>query len=107
MSATEKLKDGHGNGGAAAGPQQVEVHCDYLAADDKIRAKFAQSTRLIEVKAWARAEFVPNPPSDKAYYLNDDKSRHRFTPEEEQKTLLDLGYQHKADLRLNEEQASG
>ena len=87
--------------------QDVEVHCDYLGADEKIRRKFPQSARLAEVKKWARQTFVPNPPSDKAYFLSDDKSRRRFTDEEEQKTLLAMGYEHKADLRLTEEQISG
>jgi hypothetical protein len=85
----------------------VEVHCDYLGADDPIKRKFPQTAKLAEVKQWARESFVPHPPSDKAYYLNDDKTRHRFTAEEEQKSLLALGYEHQAKLRLNEEQVAG
>lgn len=87
---------------------EVQVHCDYISADDPIHRKFSTDTVLSIVKEWARAEFVPNPPSDKAYYLNDDKTRHRFTAEEEQRTLAQLGYEHgPVHLRLNEEQASG
>lgn len=85
----------------------VAVQCDYISADEPIHRKFPPTTLLAAVKQWARDEFVPNPPSDKAYYLNDDKSRHHFTTEEEQKTLAHLGYKHSAHLRLNEEQASG
>jgi hypothetical protein len=86
---------------------EVAVKCDYISADDPIHRKFPPATLLAAVKQWAREEFVPNPPSDKAYYLNDDKSRHRFTAEEEQKTLAQLGYRQSAHFRLNEEQASG
>jgi len=85
----------------------VEVHCDYISADEPIKRRFPSSTILGEVKEWARGEFVPNPPSDKAYYLSDDKSRHRFTADEEKQTLEQLGYKHEAKLRLNEEQAAG
>jgi hypothetical protein len=85
----------------------VQVHMDYISADEPIHKKFASNTLIAAVKDWARQTFVPNPPSDKAYYLNDDKSRHRFTAEEEQKTLAELGYKGSAHLRLNEEQASG
>jgi hypothetical protein len=85
----------------------VAVKCDYISADQPIHRKFPPATLLAAVKQWAREEFVPNPPSDKAYYLNDDKSRHRFTKEEQQKTLALLGYEHTAHFRLNEEQASG
>ena len=86
----------------------VQVHCDYISADEPIHRKFSTGTVLAVVKEWARTEFVPNPPSDKAYYLNDDKTRHRFTAEEEQQTLAQLGYERGAvHLRLNEEQASG
>jgi hypothetical protein len=86
---------------------EVEVHCDYLGADDAVKRKFLESASLSEVKSWAREHFVPNPPSDKAYFLNDDKTRHRFTQEEEAMSLQALGYHHKADLRLSEEQLSG
>jgi hypothetical protein len=85
----------------------IEVHCDYLGADDPIKRKFGESTLLSEVRQWAREHFVPSPPSDKAYFLNDDKTRHRFTAEEEAMSLVALGYKHKADLRLTEEQLSG
>jgi hypothetical protein len=85
----------------------IEVHCDYISADEPIKRKFPSSTVLAEVKDWARGEFVPNPPSDKVYYLSDDKSRHRFTAEEENQTLEQLGYKREAKLRLNEEQAAG
>jgi hypothetical protein len=87
--------------------EQVVVHVDYISADEPIQSKFPPNTLLGAVKDWARQQFVPNPPSDKAYYLNDDKTRHRFTPAEEQKSLADLGYEHTAHFRLNEEQASG
>jgi len=96
---------GHDQGDKRA--HDVAVKCDYISADEPIHRKFPPATLLAAVKQWAREELVPNPPSDKAYYLNDDKSRHRFTAEEEQKTLVQLGYQHNAHLRLNEEQASG
>jgi len=89
------------------GGDLVEVHCDYISADEPIKRKFPSSTVLAEVKEWARGEFVPNPPSDKAYYLSDDKSRHRFTTEEETQSLDQVGYKHEAKLRLNEEQAAG
>ncbi len=85
----------------------VNVHCDYISADEPIHQKFPSSTLLIAVKDWARAEFVPNPPSDKTFYLNDDKTRHRFTPEEEQQSLSQLGYRREAKFRLNEEQIAG
>jgi len=61
------------------GGDLVEVHCDYISADEPIKKKFPSSSTLVEVKKWAREEFVPNPPSDKVYYLSDDKTRHRFT----------------------------
>jgi hypothetical protein len=89
------------------GGDLVEVHCDYISADKPIKRKFASSSTLAEVKDWARGEFVPNPPSDKAYYLSDDKTRHRFTADEERQTLQASGYQHEAKLRLNEEQVAG
>jgi hypothetical protein len=85
----------------------VQVHVDYISADNPIHRKFPPTTQLLVVKTWAQQTFVPHPPSDKAYYLNDDKTRRRFTTEEEQKTLADLGYTHVAHLRLNEEQVSG
>lgn len=97
-SRTGDEKEGHGG---------VQVHVDYISADEPIHDSFAPDTKLIAVKDWARARFVPNPPSDKTYYLNDDKSRHRFTTDEEQKTLEQLGYTHIAHFRLNEEQVSG
>lgn len=88
--------------------REVQVHCDYISADGPIHRKFDTDTTLAIVKDWARSMFVPNPPSDKAYYLNDDKTRHRFTEQEEQQSLAQLGYEHGAvHLRLNEEQASG
>ncbi len=104
MSATEIEK---GEKGKKLDVKEVEVHCDYLGADEKIRRKFPQTALMGEVKQWAREQFAPNPPSDKAYYLVDDKTRHRFTEEEERRTLLTLGYEHKADLRLAEEQVAG
>jgi hypothetical protein len=85
----------------------VQVHVDYISADEPIHAGYPATTRLLVVKAWAQKTFVPNPPSDKTYYLNDDKTRHRFTTEEEQKTLAELGYIHVAHFRLNEEQIAG
>lgn len=86
----------------------VQVHCDYISADEPIHERFPAGTVLAVVKNWARETFVPNPPSDKAYYLNDDKTRHRFTSEEELRTLAMLGYERGAvHFRLNEEQASG
>jgi hypothetical protein len=100
-------EQGGGGHGQPEKDRLVEVHCDYLGADEPIKRKFPQAAKLVEVKLWARETFVPHPPSDKAYYLNDDKTRHRFTAEEEQKSLLALGYEHEAKLRLNEEQASG
>ncbi len=101
------------NEGVVAGPGEkhggdlVEVHCDYISADEPIHRKFPPTATLAEVKAWAREIFVPNPPSGKAYYLSDDKTRRRFTPEEEALTLQQAGYEHEAKLRLNEEQVSG
>ncbi|WP_310571223.1 hypothetical protein [Gemmatimonas sp.] len=90
------------------GVKEVQVHCDYISADQPITRKFPTDTVLSAIKIWARSVFVPNPPSDKAYYLNDDKSRHRFTAVEEEQTLAQLGYERgAAHFRLNEEQASG
>jgi hypothetical protein len=86
---------------------EIQVSVDYISADDAIHQKFNATALLSEVKTWARGVFVPLPPSDKAYYLNDDKSRHRFTTEEEGQTLQQLEYKGGAHLRLNEEQASG
>jgi len=88
-------------------PEQVNVVCDYLSADDVIERIFPANTELRRVKEWAREVFVPNPPSDKAFFLSDDKTRHRFTESEEQKTLAQLGYSHQAHLRLHEEQVAG
>lgn len=85
----------------------VQVHVDYISADEPIHRKFPPDTTIAAVKQWAREQFVPQPPSDKAYYLNDDKTRHRFTADEEQRTLAHLGYEHVAHFRLNEEQAAG
>lgn len=108
MSAIETEKgEKERQGGEKPDVKEVEVHVDYIGADDKVRRKFPQTAVLAEVKQWAREQFVPNPPSDKAYYLVDDKTRHRFTEAEEQETLLALGYEHKADLRLTEEQIAG
>ncbi len=92
---------------SAKNETSIEVHCDYLGADEPIKRKFVESALLSEVKQWAREHFVPSPPSDKAYFLNDDKTRHRFTAEEENMSLAALGFRHKADLRLTEEQLSG
>src|SRR5689334_14543929 len=97
MKDADKAKEGH----------DVNVHCDYISADEPIHRKFPADTVLSGVKQWAREQFVPTPPSDKAYYLNDDKTRHRFTEDEEKRTLSQLGYDHIAHFRLNEEQASG
>lgn len=85
----------------------VQVHVDYISADEPIHRKFPPETTIAAVKQWAREQFVPQPPSDKAYYLNDDKTRHRFTAEEEQQTLAQRGYENEAHFRLNEEQAAG
>ena len=93
--------------GQKMGGNVVQVHCDYISADKPLKRKFPSSSTLVEVKDWARGEFVPNPPSDKAYYLSDDKTRHRFTPDEEKQTLQASGYDHEAKLRLNEEQVAG
>src|SRR5690242_10279535 len=89
------------------GGHDVQVHVDYISADEPIHRKFPQATQLVVVKTWAREQFVPHPPSDKTYYLNDEKTRHRFTAAEEEQTLAQLGYTHSAHLRLNEEQVSG
>jgi hypothetical protein len=85
----------------------IQVLVDYISADEPIHEKFPPETTIAAVKQWAREQFVPQPPSDKAYYLNDDKTRHRFTADEEQRTLAQLGYEHVAHFRLNEEQAAG
>ena len=85
----------------------VQVHVDYISADEPIHRKFPPNTTIAAIKQWAREQFVPQPPSDKAYYLNDDKTRHRFTTEEEQQTLAQRGYENAAHFRLNEEQAAG
>lgn len=106
MSETE-LSKGEKDGGKKPHGKAVVVECDYLGADDPIERTFASTTVLGEVKEWAKGKFVPVPPSDKTYYLNDDKTRHRFTAEEEQRTLESLGYEHEAEFRLNEEQMSG
>ena len=87
--------------------KKVKVTCDYLGADEPLTREFLQSTLLGAVKQWARGEFVPVPPSDKAYFIINDKTRHRFTDEEEHRSLLALGFDHKAELRLGEEQKSG
>jgi len=89
------------------GREKVEVHCDYISADKPIHEKFSPDASIADVKTWAREQFVPNPPSDKIYYLNDDKTRRRFTQEDETKSLVALGYEHVAHFRLNEEQWSG
>lgn len=94
-----------GRGGKSA--HEVQVHVDYISADEPIHQKFPPETTIAAIKEWAREQFVPLPPSDKAYYLNDDKTRHRFTADEEQRTLAQLDYEHVAHFRLNEEQASG
>jgi len=110
-SVGEAASSQHGGGAAEVlvgkPVQDVQLHVDYISADEPIHRKFPSDTILAAVKQWAREQFVPHPPSDKAYYLNDDKTRHRFTPEEEQRTLAHLGYEHSAHFRLNEEQASG
>ena|SRR5438034_2714170 len=93
--------------GSKSGGDLVEVHCDYISADKPIKKKFSSSATVAEVKKWAREEFVPNPPSDKIYYLSDEKTRHRFTDAEELQTLEQVGYKNEAKLRLNEEQAAG
>lgn len=85
----------------------VQVHVDYISADEPIHGTFPPDTTIAAIKLWAREQFVPQPPSDKAYYLNDDKTRRRFTTDEEQRTLSQLGYEHVAHFRLNEEQATG
>lgn len=92
---------------AVARLREVQVHMDYISADDPIHQKFPDTALLAAVKEWARGIFVPEPPSDKAFYVTDDKTRHRFTPEEELRSLNALGYEHVAHLRLNEEQISG
>jgi hypothetical protein len=88
-------------------PGEILVHVDYISADEPIHRRFPETARLSEVKEWARSVFVPNPPSDKTFYMTDDKTRHRFTAQEEGETLAQLGYTHEAHLRLNEEQISG
>jgi hypothetical protein len=88
-------------------PGHVRVHVDYISADHPIQRDFAESTLLSAVKEWARREFVPNPPSDKAFYLVDEKTGHRFSEREEQESLKTLGYKHVAHFRLNEEQIAG
>ena len=85
----------------------VEVLVDYISADAPVHHRFGLDTTIGAVKSWARQEFVPNPPSDKAFYLNDDKTRHRFTEAEEAMSLAQLGYSHEAKFRLNEEQIAG
>lgn len=107
MSAIDVGKEQGKGTGNKPDAKDVEVHCDYLGADEAIRRKFPQTALMADVKKWARQTFVPNPPSDKAYYLNDDKTRRRFTEEEEQKSLLAMEYEHKADFRLSEEQIAG
>jgi hypothetical protein len=86
---------------------KVHVPVDNISADEPSHAAFSHETTSASLKQWARERFISNPPSDKAYYLNDDKSRHRFTTEEELQTLGQLGYDHVAHFRLNEEQAAG
>jgi hypothetical protein len=109
LNGSVKTRDAQdtASGAGMKGGDLVEVHCDYISADEPIKRKFPSSTPLLEVKDWARSEFVPNPPSDKVYYLSDDRTRHRFTADEEKQTLEQLGYEHQAKLRLNEEQAAG
>lgn len=85
----------------------VLVSVDYLGADEPIHGRFPQSALLGEVKAWAQGRLVPNPPADKAFYLVDDQREHRFSAEEERRTLRELQYLHKAQLRLVEEQLAG
>lgn len=85
----------------------VLVSVDYLGADEPIHRRFPQTALLGEVKVWAQEKFVPTPPPDKAFYLVDDKREHRFSLEEERKTLHDLKYEHTATLRLVEEQIAG
>jgi hypothetical protein len=95
------------NDGGAKPAHDVQVHVDYISADEPIHEKFPPETTIAAIKQWAREQFVPQPPSDKAYYLNDDKTRHRFTADEEQQTLAQRGYENAAHFRLNEEQAAG
>jgi hypothetical protein len=106
-AATVRGASGTGDAPASHPPDEVQVHVDYISADEPIHRKFAVTSALTEVKAWAQGVFVPNPPSDKTFYLSDDKTRHRFTAEEEARSLGELGYTHVAHLRLNEEQVSG
>lgn len=91
----------------ATGSSGVQVHCDYLSADHPLHQAFSATATLREVKEWARAEFVPNPPSDKAFFLTDEKTRQRLSEEEELRTLQEAGYAHVAHFRLAEEQLSG
>lgn len=86
---------------------EVKVTCDYLSADEPIERLFLATDALTDVKAWALSVFVPHPPSDKTYWLSDDKTRQRFTTAQERETLAQLGYKHEAHLRLHEEQVSG
>ena len=106
---TTDSNEKHGDSAAKEVPRgaKVKVTCDYLGADEPLTREFPQSALLHEVKDWAREKFVPVPPSDKAYFIINDKTRHRFTDEEEHRSLLALGFEHKADLRLGEEQKSG
>ncbi len=106
-NATISHDAGHGEISELHADDQVNVVCDYLSADDPIERRFPATTELKHVKKWARETFVPNPPSDKAFYLSDDKTRHRFTDAEEHETLAKLGFHHHAHLRLHEEQVSG
>ena len=99
-SAKATDKPDHGGG-------LVQVHCDYLSADEPIHRAFSSTATLGEVKDWARGQFVPNPPSDKTYYLSDEKTRKRFNSEEEKETLAEAGYEHEAKFRLGEEQIAG
>jgi len=106
-STTEGLTDSETERGREDKTHEVQVHVDYISADEPVHRKFPADTVLSEVKKWAREHFAPNPPSNRNFYLNDDKTRHRFTADEEQETLAELGYEHSAHLRLNEEQISG
>jgi hypothetical protein len=85
----------------------VRVHVDYISADHPIQRDFPETAQLSEIKQWAQQEFVPHPPSDKTFYLVDERTGHRFTESEEQKSLGALGYKHAAHFRLNEEQVAG
>ena len=112
MSSTTLLDDpvrdhGDKSPGGNSDRDTVLVSVDYLGADEPIHRRFPATALLVEVKRWAQETFVPTPPPGKAFYLVDDRREHRFSPEEEGKTLRDLKYERTAEFRLVEEQIAG